>query len=88
MHLFNTLLTEDMKSWAERDFQYSHSIAMIYSFAGMKEEAISWLQLAVERNFINYPFLSRHCPSFALLKEDPRHAALLRSVKRAWENFD
>ena len=88
IHLFGTLLTDDMKSWAERDFQYSHSIAMIYSFAGLKEEAMSWLEHAVRRNFINYPFLSRHCPSFDLLKEDPRHTALLQIVKKAWEDFD
>lgn len=87
-HLIDTLLTGDMKKWAERDFQYSHTIAMIYSFAGMKEEALSWLQRAVQRNFINYPFLSRHCPSFDLLEGDPRHTALLQTVKSAWENFD
>lgn len=86
-NLFSTLFTDDMKSWAGKDFQYSHAIAMIYSFAGMKEDAMLWLEHAVKRNFINYPFLSRHCPSFDLLKEDPRHAALLQSVKKTWEEF-
>lgn len=87
-HLFDTFLTDDMKGWAERDFQYSHTIAMICSFAGMREDAMGWLEHAVKRNFINYPFLSRHCPSFKLLKDDPRHTALLQTVKKAWEDFD
>ena len=37
-------------------------VAQGYALAGMPERALHWLAIAVDRGFINYPFLAHHDP--------------------------
>lgn len=71
----------------QKDFQYSHFIAAFCAFAGMKEDALYWLENATNRGFFNYPFLSEHETAFAELKEDVRYERLLTHVKQVWETL-
>ncbi len=63
-------------------------LAYAYARAGMADEAIRWLQIAVDRGFINYPFLAEHDPSTKSLRRDPRFTSLLARVRERWEQFD
>jgi hypothetical protein len=45
------------------------------------------MRTAIERGFINYPFLARHDPSFKRLRGDPKFKGLLAVVRDRWERF-
>jgi hypothetical protein len=47
-----------------------------------------WLEIAVDRGFINHPFLARHDPSLASLRANPRFHRLLEAVRGRWERFE
>ena len=54
----------------------------------MPERALHWLAIAVDRGFINYPFLARHDPFFEGLRGQPRFQKLLETVRDRWEKFE
>jgi hypothetical protein len=43
---------------------FPRMLAQGYALAGMPEDAIRCLRVAIDRGFINYPFLARHDPFF------------------------
>jgi hypothetical protein len=53
----------------------------------MAERALHWLAIAVDRGFINHPFLARHDPFFESLRGDPRFQQLMETVQDRWERF-
>jgi hypothetical protein len=59
-----------------------------YALADMPETAMRWLEIAVERGFINHPFLSRHDPFFESLRSHPRFVHLMEIVRDRWERFE
>jgi non-specific serine/threonine protein kinase len=54
----------------------------------MKYEALDWLENAVHKGFINYPFISEHDPFLKNIRSEPRFKKLMERVKREWENFE
>lgn len=63
-------------------------LAQAYALAGAEDEAVQWAGVAVERGFINYPFLAQHDPLLGRLAGTPAYDALLAKVKTAWERFE
>ena len=49
---------------------------------------MDWLENAVNRGFLNYPFLSEHAPFFESIRGEERYKELLARVKREWEEFE
>jgi len=43
---------------------------------------------AVERGFINYPFLAEYDPFLATLRQDPRFLRLMEMVRDRWSRFE
>lgn len=62
-------------------------LAQGFAWAGMRTPALKWLRTAVDRGFINYPFLARHDHSFKALRSDPKFRNLLDVVRARWERF-
>jgi hypothetical protein len=58
-----------------------------FALAGMPERAMPWLEIAVERGFINHPFLARHDPALESLRSHPRFAQLMDVVRGRWDAF-
>ncbi len=52
------------------------------------EQALDWLENAVERGFLNYPYISEHDPFLAKLRGESRFQQLMARVKREWEQFE
>ena len=63
-------------------------IAQGYALARMPEHALRWLALAVDRGFINYPFLAQHDPCFANLRGLPQFQQLMEIVRDRWTRFE
>jgi len=53
-----------------------------------QEQAFDWLENAVNRGFINYPYLNEYDPFLAKLPGDPRFQKLMVRVKDEWGRFE
>jgi non-specific serine/threonine protein kinase len=49
---------------------------------------VYWLEEAVSRGFINYPFLATIDPSLENCRKDPRFSRLMKIVRKRWEEFE
>jgi non-specific serine/threonine protein kinase len=78
---------EEAQSTARRDPQYSWKVATCYAILGDKEKAIEWLTNAVDRGFVNYPFLNEYDPFWADIRGDERFKSLMKRAKAEWESF-
>ncbi|MBI5856339.1 MAG: hypothetical protein HZB42_01710 [Sphingobacteriales bacterium] len=72
---------------AKNDFQYSHMVAALFAFAGLPDEAFSWLENAIDRGFWNYSFLAEHETAFKPYRNDEHYLKLLDKAKQYWENI-
>jgi TolB-like protein/tRNA A-37 threonylcarbamoyl transferase component Bud32/cytochrome c-type biogenesis protein CcmH/NrfG len=82
------LLTPEFVASTRRDLNQSYNMAIIYAIVDEREQALDWLENAVNRGFINYPFMSEHDPIFARFRSAPRFQRLMVRVKGEWERFE
>ena len=54
---------------------------------GEYDQALDWLENAVARGFINYPYMTQIDPFLARLRKEERFKTLMKQVKYEWENF-
>ena len=81
------LVTNDFRKTCWRDYEWSYWVANRLSLAGAKEEALNWLENAVNRGFINYPFLQ--CDPFLNnIRGEERFKKLMEHAKYEWEHFE
>jgi non-specific serine/threonine protein kinase len=52
-------------------------LADCYALAGEKEEAMNWLENAVNRGFVNYPYISKYNPFLKNIRGEARFKELL-----------
>jgi non-specific serine/threonine protein kinase len=67
---------------------FARVLAQGYALAGFSEPSLHWLEIAIGRGFINYPFLSRWDPSFESLRREPRFLTLMDTVHERWKRFE
>ena len=82
------LLTPDFLQAVRLDCQFSWHIGSFYSYREEKDQSLDWLENAVARGFINYPFLSKHDKLLENLRGEERFKKLMKRVKHEWENFE
>ena len=63
-------------------------LAEVFALGNLRVQAVRWLRIAIERGFINYPYLARTGNAFAQVRDDPAFLNLLESVRERWERFD
>lgn len=80
--------TEKLKNICQTDEQLSWMLADCYALIGEKEEAIRWLENAVNRGFVNYPYISQYNRFLKNIRGEPRFKKLLERVKYEWEHFE
>ena len=66
----------------------SRMLACAYARHGDVDRAMWWLETAVERGFINYPFLSEHDPLLSSLRREARFRGLMSVVQTRYEQFE
>ena len=81
-------LTPEIETIANATDVFPRFLALGYAALDMADRAIHSLSIAVDRGFINYPFLAHHDPFMKPLRMDPRFAQLLATVHERWEKFD
>ena len=67
---------------------FPRMLAQGYALAGIPDDAVRCLKVAIDRGFINYPFLARHDPFFDSIRELPSFQRLLELVRERWETFE
>jgi hypothetical protein len=82
----------ELSPWTERLAEatdiFPRFLGQAYALVGDAERAVHWISMAVDRGFINYPFLARHDPFLRALDDHPPYARLLHRVRLRWEAFE
>lgn len=81
-------LTPGIDAVARGTDVFPRLLAEVFALANLRVQAVRWLRIAVERGFINYPYLARTDNAFAQLRDDPTFRNVLKSVRDRWERFD
>jgi TolB-like protein len=81
-------LTQAIDATANATDLFPRFLAQGFALAGLAEEALAWLRVAIDKGFINYPFLQQHDPSFERLRSDARFNHLLENVRDRWMRFE
>jgi TolB-like protein len=81
-------LTPEIEAIATGTDVFPRFLAMGYALVGVPDRAMHWLAIAVDRGFINYPFLARYHPSLESLRSHPRFQQLMETVRDRWEKFE
>jgi non-specific serine/threonine protein kinase len=70
------------------DNHYSWALAECYSLLDKQELAISWLERAINKGFLNYPMIGRWDPLLVGVRRHPDFAILLHRLRQLWERFE
>jgi lipoprotein NlpI len=81
-------MTPDFQKTCQRDPTYCHHLAGIFAMLDAKDEALSWLENAVNSGFINYPLLAERDSFLKNLRREERFKKLMERVKYEWEHFE
>ncbi len=81
-------LSVDTKNFLWNDPDVLPFIGSAYALAGAREEALTWLERAIERGWINYPLFSTQDPFYESIRGEERFKELMVEVKARWEAFE
>ena len=72
--------------WEDPDVSWV--IAGIYSVMDHNDEAIRWLERAIDHGSINYPLFAELDPFYENIRSDERFQKLMEKIKPEWEHFE
>jgi TolB-like protein len=81
-------LTPQIEALAQATDVFPRFLAEGFALAGVRESAIRWLKVAIDRGFVNHSFLARHDPSFEALRDDSAFKTLLETARYRSERFE
>jgi TolB-like protein len=81
------IMTPEFEGLMWNDLQYCHMIAESYALVARNDEAVRWLQRAVDRGFLHHRFFRSVDPLLAPLRGDSRFEALCDRAQRMAEAF-
>jgi non-specific serine/threonine protein kinase len=81
-------VTTELSQITECDPHYSWNFAQCYAVIGDPANAITWLEKAMSKGFINYPMISRWDPLLASVRQTAEFDGLVDRVRDQWENFE
>ncbi len=80
-------LTSDAQRTCMRDAQLSYHLGAVLARAGAANEALNWLENAVNKGFVHIPFMEKDT-FLDSLRGDERFKKLMERVKYEWEKFE
>jgi tetratricopeptide (TPR) repeat protein len=81
-------LDDETRRWAWADPDFSYFMPGYFALINRNEDALEWLQHALDRDFINYPYLAETGPFLENLRGEDRFREMLEVVKAKWESFE
>lgn len=81
-------LSEGTKAYMWADPEMPGIIAGVFAVMGEKEEAFRWLEHAIDRGWINYPFFAKQDPSLDNIRGEDRFKRLMDRIRPEWERFE
>jgi hypothetical protein len=84
----DTRLSPELAEVASATDLFPRFLAQAFALAGHPAPAMMWLRHAIDRSFINYPFLARHDPCFGTLRRQAAFRRLLAAVRKRWQAFE
>jgi TolB-like protein len=81
-------LSDETKKYTWNDPLFSGLMPGYFSLINEKEKALDYLNHALDRGFINYPFFSNIDPFLENIRGEERFKKLMERVKYEWENFE
>jgi non-specific serine/threonine protein kinase len=81
-------VTPGMEAAANETDVFARMLAGGYALAGLPDLALHWLEVAIDRGFINYPFLAELDPSLENLRREQRFSALMDVAHERWKRFE
>jgi non-specific serine/threonine protein kinase len=81
------LLTPDFLKTIKRDMQYSYHAASFYSYLDQPNDALDWLENAINQGFYNYPVIKVD-PFLENIRGEKRFKELKERAKYEWEHFE
>jgi TolB-like protein len=73
---------------ADWDAEIPWVLASAHAAVGATEEALHWLDKAIDQGMINYPFLAEHDRNLDSIRGDARFGRTMERVRREWERLD
>jgi eukaryotic-like serine/threonine-protein kinase len=73
---------------AEWDAEIPWALASAHAAVGARDEALLWLDRAIDHGMINYPFLSEHDRNLDSIRDDARFGRMMERARREWECFE
>ena len=81
-------LTEELRNVCWQDPEAVWLMAGCFALINDREQALKWLEHAIDRGWINYPLFANNDPFLENIRGDPRFKKLMERVKHEWENFE
>jgi TolB-like protein/predicted Zn-dependent protease len=81
-------LDEETKAYGWNDPDFSYLMIGYYALIDRTDEALEWLQHALDRDYINYPYLAETGPFLQNLRGEEQFKALLEEVEGKWQDFE
>jgi len=67
---------------------FIYHISGLFALSRMKDEALEWLENAMDKGFMNYHFLNKFDSLFENIRSKPRFKNLMMRVKHEWKDFE
>ena len=84
--LSRLLIPETVESF-RRDPECAYHLASFYGFLNRREDALAWLETAIDRGIRPYPLMLAD-PFLENIRNEPRFVKLMERVKRDWESYE
>jgi TolB-like protein/Tfp pilus assembly protein PilF/predicted Ser/Thr protein kinase len=81
-------LTEDLKKVCWQDPEAVWLMAGCFAQIDERDQALKWLEHAIERGWINYPLFNEIDPFLENIRGEESFKKLMERVKHEWENFE
>lgn len=80
-------LTPEVAAAARNDMHYSWTLAQLHALLDEPEEAVGWLENAIDQGFWNYPLMAERDPLLAGARDHPAFDRALSKARDRWESL-